>query len=111
MISTYTTHNKMTWIDLENPTREEVREIMNTYNISPEVAEDLIDPTIRTRADVYKDFLYFVLHFIHTRSIMYLISEPKNLILLLEKTFLLQFIIPLSKLLFLLQNHLKQTLF
>lgn len=62
MVSTYT-QNKVTWIDIENPTKDEVREIMNTYGLSPEVAEDLLDPTIRTRADIYKDFIYFVLHF------------------------------------------------
>jgi magnesium transporter len=69
MISTYTTNNKLTWIDLENPTREEVREIMNTYNLAPEVAEDFLDPTIRTRADIYKEYMYFVLHFpLHTHK-------------------------------------------
>lgn len=67
MVSTFTTQNKMIWIDLENPTREEVREIMNTYGIDPEVAEDLLDPTIHTRADAFDDFLYFVFHFpLHT---------------------------------------------
>ncbi len=69
MISTYTTHNKMTWIDLENPTRDEVREVMNMYNLAAEVAEDFLDPTIRTRADIYKDYMYFVLHFpLHTHK-------------------------------------------
>ncbi len=62
MVSTYT-QNKVTWIDLENPTKEEVRSIMDTYNLEPSVAEDLLDPTIRTRADMYSDFTYFVLHF------------------------------------------------
>jgi len=63
MVSKYTTQNKVTWIDLENPTREEVRDIMNTYGLAPDVAEDFLDPTIRTRADVYTDYMYFVLHF------------------------------------------------
>ncbi len=62
MVSTYT-QNKVTWIDLENPTKDEVRDIMNTYNLDPSVAEDLLDPTIRTRADTFADFTYFVLHF------------------------------------------------
>ncbi len=66
MVSTYT-QNKVTWIDLENPTKEEVRAIMDDYNLDPSVAEDLLDPTIRTRADLYSDFTYFVLHFpLHT---------------------------------------------
>ena len=62
MVSTYT-QNKVTWIDLENPTKEEIRNIMETYNLDPSVAEDLLDPTIRTRADIFADFTYFVLHF------------------------------------------------
>lgn len=62
MVSKYT-QNKITWVDLENPTKEEVREVMNTYGLTAEVAEDLLDPTIRTRADIYKNFMYFVLHF------------------------------------------------
>lgn len=62
MISTYT-QNKITWVDLENPTKEEVRTLMEKYDLSPEVAEDLLDPTVRTRADIYEDFIYFVLHF------------------------------------------------
>lgn len=69
MISTYTTSNKLVWIDLESPSRDEVREVMLKYNLDPEVAEDLIDPTIRTRADAYKDYLYFVFHFpLHTHK-------------------------------------------
>lgn len=68
MISTYT-NNNITWVDLENPTKEDVRNIMEQYNLSPEVAEDLLDPTIRTRADLYTDFVYFVLHFpLHTHK-------------------------------------------
>lgn len=63
MISKYTTSNKLTWVDLESPTREEVREIMNEYGLEPDVAEDLLDPTIHTRAEVYTDFMYFVFHF------------------------------------------------
>jgi len=69
MISTYTTSNKLVWIDLENPSRDEIREVMLKYNLDPEVAEDLIDPTIRTRADIYKDYLYCVFHFpLHTHK-------------------------------------------
>jgi magnesium transporter len=69
MVSTYTTSNTLVWIDLENPSRDEIREIMLKYNLDPEVAEDLIDPTIRTRADIYKEHLYCVFHFpLHTHK-------------------------------------------
>lgn len=68
MISTYT-NQKVTWVDLENPTKEEVRFVMEKYDLTPDVAEDLLDPTVRTRADLYADFVYFVLHFpLHTHK-------------------------------------------
>ncbi len=62
MISTYT-HEKLRWVDVQNPTKEEIRQLMDTYFIEPEIAEDLIDPTVRTRAERYKNMLYFVFHF------------------------------------------------
>lgn len=79
MISKYTTSNKITWIDLENPTREEIRDLMNTYGLEPEVAEDLLDPTIHTRADIYKDFMYFVFHFpLHTHKKNHSFNKQKE---------------------------------
>lgn len=79
MISKYTTSNKIVWIDLENPTREEVREIMNTYGLEPDVAEDLLDPTIHTRADIYKNFMYFVFHFpLHTHKKNHSFNKQKE---------------------------------
>jgi magnesium transporter len=69
MVSTYTTPHKITWIDLENPTREEIRELMTTYNLNPEIAEDILDPTIKARADIFENMSYFVFHFpLHTHK-------------------------------------------
>jgi magnesium transporter len=69
MVSTYKTQQKIIWIDLENPTREEVRAIMEEYAINPEIAEDILDPTIRSRIDIFKDMSYFVFHFpLHTHK-------------------------------------------
>ncbi len=57
------TYKKVTWIDLESPTREEVHDIMQKYGIHPLAAEELLLPTTRSKADRYDDFIYLILHF------------------------------------------------
>ena len=63
MISTYKISEKLTWIDVQNPTKEEVRSLISDYSVEPEIAEDLIDPTVRTRTLLFKDMAYCVTHF------------------------------------------------
>ncbi|MSR78569.1 MAG: hypothetical protein EXS59_00260 [Candidatus Taylorbacteria bacterium] len=53
----------LTWIDLECPTRDEVHQIINDWNVNPIVAQELVGPTLRSKVEVYPDFIYLVLHF------------------------------------------------
>lgn len=53
----------MTWVDLESPTQEEVREVMEEFNIHPLAANELLSPTTRPKADLYPSFIYLILHF------------------------------------------------
>jgi len=62
MISTYK-QKKLTWIDLESPTPEEVKSVMQKYAIHPLVADELLKPTLQPRVDVYKKFIFLILHF------------------------------------------------
>lgn len=62
MISTFK-HKKLSWIDLENPTSDEVKEIMHKYSIHPLVANELLKPTFRAKVDVFEEFIYLVIHF------------------------------------------------
>lgn len=62
MIYTYK-HKDVTWIDLENPTRSEVRELIEKFSIDPIVAEELLVPTTRSRVDLHPNFIYLILHF------------------------------------------------
>lgn len=62
MISTFKQKN-ITWIDLECPTADEVKSLMQKYSIHPLVAEELLKPTIRSRVDVYKNLIYLILQF------------------------------------------------
>ncbi|MEK7661908.1 MAG: CorA family divalent cation transporter [Patescibacteria group bacterium] len=62
MLTTHT-HKKLTWIDLENPTRDEVEKLMKEYDIHRLVAEELLGPTVRPKVDLYDNFIYLILHF------------------------------------------------
>jgi magnesium transporter len=62
MVYTYK-HRDITWIDLESPSRKEVRELIEKYNIDPLVADELMSPTARSRVDLHPDFIYLILHF------------------------------------------------
>ncbi|MEN9647783.1 MAG: hypothetical protein RLY57_587 [Candidatus Parcubacteria bacterium] len=60
MIRTYT-HKNITWIDLEHPTTDEVRKIMQDYDISEVVAEELLKPTFRSKVEIFDHYAYFIL--------------------------------------------------
>ena len=62
MVNTYTYKN-VTWIDLANPTRDEVRDIVKKYDVDPIAAEELLLPTMHSRVERYNDFIHFTLHF------------------------------------------------
>lgn len=53
----------LTWIDLESPTQGEARALMEEFGIDAPVAEELLLPTVRPRAEMHADFMYVILHF------------------------------------------------
>lgn len=62
MISRYKYHDLL-WIDMERPTHEEVRAIMDEFDIHPIVADELLNPSLRPKVDRYENFIYLILHF------------------------------------------------
>lgn len=73
MVHRYT-YQDLTWIDLESPTQEEVRSVMEEFSLDPLIAEELLTSTLRPRIDIRDDYFYLVLHFpalkhTHTDSI------------------------------------------
>ena len=62
MIKKYTSQN-ITWIDMEEPNREEVKSLMKEYKIHPLVADELLIPTFKPSVDLYNNFIYLILHF------------------------------------------------
>ena len=62
MVSTYH-HDKLTWIDLESPSVEEITQLVKTNHIHPLVGQELLSPTYRSKVDYYKNHIYLILHF------------------------------------------------
>jgi len=56
-------NKSITWIDAEDPTTEEIRTLMDEYNINTDIARELQLPTYKEKIVMYKDYLYLVLHF------------------------------------------------
>lgn len=56
-------HNGLTWVDLEAPTREEIRQVVTEFAIEPLVAEELLLPSMKPRAEFHEKYAYFVMHF------------------------------------------------
>src|SRR3989344_3684426 len=62
MISRYK-YRELTWVDVESPTSEEVRGLMEEFDIHPIVADELLGPSLRPKVDSYENFIYLILHF------------------------------------------------
>ncbi len=62
MISRYSYHG-LTWIDLESPTKEETAHIIEEFSLPHLVGEEMTANTLRSKVDLYQDFLYLILHF------------------------------------------------
>lgn len=56
-------HNGVRWIDFESPTQDEIRGIVEQFGIPAMVAEELLLPSTKPRAEFYDSFVYAVLHF------------------------------------------------
>jgi magnesium transporter len=62
MISRYSAHG-LTWIDLESPTKDELDLIGEEFAIPSFVRQEMVESTLRSKVDLYPQFLYLVLHF------------------------------------------------
>ena len=62
MIARHTFHDLL-WIELESPTHDDVRGLMEEFDIHPIVADELLSPSTQPKVDHYENFVYLVLHF------------------------------------------------
>jgi magnesium transporter len=62
-------HKGLVWVDLESPTREEIRSVVEEFGVDLLTGEELILPSLKPRADFHDTYAYLVLHFpsLHAR--------------------------------------------
>ncbi len=56
-------HNGLVWVDLESPSRDEIREVIEAFHVAPLVAEELLIPSTKPRVEFSENYAYLVLHF------------------------------------------------
>lgn len=62
MINTYK-HNGETWVDIHSATSEEIKKVMDEYEIHPFVAKEISSKTPKPRIEFHENYLYCILHF------------------------------------------------
>lgn len=62
MINTHKYGNE-TWIDIHLGNRDEVQKIMEQFQISPFVANEILNKTPKPRAERHENYIYTILHF------------------------------------------------
>lgn len=56
-------HRNLTWIDLERPTKDEVDAVLREFHVHPMLADELVLPSIRPKAEVHGNSMYLIMHF------------------------------------------------
>lgn len=59
----------VTWVDCISPSPSEVKALMHEFSLHPLVAEELLSPSPKSKAERYDDSLYLILHFPALRSL------------------------------------------
>ena len=62
MITTLKSAN-ISWVDIINPSKKDVNELKERFNIHPLILNELLRPSLRSKVDDYGPVLYMVLHF------------------------------------------------
>ncbi len=55
-------YRNLTWVDIENPTEEDITYLRENFDIHPLAVEEFATPTYRPRATRYSNCLYLTLH-------------------------------------------------
>jgi len=62
MINRY--HYKETvWVDITQPTEDDISTILSEFQIRPSVANELLSPSVKSRVELHNDYIYLILHF------------------------------------------------
>lgn len=51
------------WVDIQAPTPDEVHAIMEEFSVNPAVVNEMVSPSLKSRVELHKNYLYVILHF------------------------------------------------
>ncbi|MBI2482344.1 MAG: hypothetical protein HYV76_02170 [Candidatus Vogelbacteria bacterium] len=74
MIKQLKYHN-VTWIDIQAPSKDELESIGKQYDLHSLVTQELTEPSIRSKVDLYENYIYVILHFSPTQEIDFVIGQ------------------------------------
>src|SRR3989338_6753587 len=52
----------VTWVDMQNPTKDDLQYLKERFNFHPLVLDEIIPPILRTKVEEFPDYLFLVLH-------------------------------------------------
>lgn len=56
-------HKHITWIDIEKPSKKDVKFLRDNFNFHPLILEEIQSSTLRAKVEEFPNYLYLVLHF------------------------------------------------
>ncbi len=60
-------YHGLTWIDFDNPEPAELSAVIREFDIDPSAAQELLNPSPRSKTELYGHFIYGVFHFPFSR--------------------------------------------
>lgn len=73
-----------TWIDITKPKSDDVKAILDEFDIHHVIGEELMSPTLRSKVDVYPTYIYLILHLPHGSS-----GKPQEIDFIIGKHFII----------------------
>lgn len=55
-------HKKVSWIDILNPSREDIEFLKKLHNFHPVILDELLHPSVRSRVEKYDSYLFLTYH-------------------------------------------------
>lgn len=84
-------HQGVTWIDVTSPTKDELSSLAKEFDLHPLLSTELGAPSVRSKVDVYEDYIYLILHFPNCEACYGVTpsADPKEIDFIVGKNFLI----------------------
>ncbi|MCP6719138.1 MAG: magnesium transporter CorA family protein [Patescibacteria group bacterium] len=73
--------SKITWIDITNPTQNDIIYLKKRFKFHPLILDELLNPSLRPKVELHKDYLFMVIYYpIHIKEKRETTSRELNII-------------------------------